>query len=86
MSEEYPNVSRDSLDLWQKLKQDRMTQIIDYLRRNGSVNRSQFIGRMCVQGFHIRTVQRYLREIEEAGLIRIVSNQIVWIDNEHEER
>ena len=77
-----PQIKRESLDHWQLLKRNRMSQIIDYLRSMGEVDRTRFIGRMCVQGFHRQTVIRYLKELTDAGFIRITDDRIYWIGEE----
>ena len=77
-----PRIRRESLDHWQFLKRERMSQIIDYLRSMGEVDRTRFIGGLCVQGFQGYTVVRYLKELADAGFIRITDDRICWIDEE----
>ena len=79
-----PRITRESLDHWQFLKRERMSQIMDYFRSMGEVDRARFIGRMCVQGVHRQTVVRYLKELTDAGFIRITDDRIYWIDEERQ--
>ena len=79
-----PRITRESLDHWQLLKRERMSQIIDYLRSMGEIDRTRFIGRMCVQGFHRQTAIRYLKGLTDAGFIRITDDRIYWIDEERQ--
>ena len=77
-----PGISRESLDHWQLLKRDRMRQFIDYLREVGEVNKTWFLGQMGIEGFHRQTVLRYLADLQDAGLIRIFGDRIVWVGSE----
>lgn len=81
-SDRHLRIDRETLDNWQQKKRARMQQIIDYFSEKGEVDKTRFIGQMCLQGFHRQTIIRYLRDLEDAGLIRIDGNRIVWVEDE----
>ena len=67
-----------SLDKFQKMKRQRMTYILEELkRRGGEADLKEFMGSIAVNyGIRMKTQWEYIHEMEYAGAIDVIKGKI----------
>lgn len=76
----------DYLDLWQRLRQQRIAFIMELLESKEEVDENQFLGSISTEyGIRRQTLEEYLKDLKDYGVIEIIDGKIKWLGKEQSE-
>lgn len=76
----------DFLDLWQRMRKQRIAFIMEILSSQKEVEVDQFLGSISTEyGIRRQTLKEYLTDVQDYGLIEIGDGKIKWLEKEQSE-
>jgi hypothetical protein len=86
MSENDENEMNGNLDPLQEKRKRRLIALMNLLRNEREIEKRRLCGQLSVKyGIRRPTIEEYLRDLEDFGVIEISGEIIRWISAEYEE-